>query len=91
MSENPVVEILRVFFAGAGFQEVPPTRTYTRDDMVRAILAQQWAVAIALHAGRYEIVWHTGEMLVAYLPCADDFVEGMEQSWCGGRHDDETR
>lgn len=53
--------------------------TYTRDDLVRAIVGQQWAVAIALHAGRYEIVWHTGEMLVAYLPCAHDVVEGMEQ------------
>lgn len=69
MSENPVVEIMRVFFAGTGWQEVPevpPTRTYTRDDLVRAILAQQWAVAIALCA-------------VGDLPCADDVVEGMEK------------
>jgi hypothetical protein len=79
MSENPVLNIARHFF-GAG-EEVPvkDQRIYTRDDLVRAILAQQWAVAIAVHAGRYEIVWHTGEMLVAYLPCAVDVVEGMER------------
>ena len=77
MSENPVLEIMRVFFAGTGWQEVPevpPTRTYTRDDMVRAILAQQWAVAIALHRG---LGWC---QYVSDLPCAHDVVEGMEQS-----------
>ena len=45
MSENPALEILRIFFAGAGFQEVPPTKTYTRDDLVRVVVGQQWAVA----------------------------------------------
>lgn len=85
MSENPVVEILRVFFAGAGFQEVPPTRTYTRDDMVRAILAQQWAVAIALHDETCFVPeWFGGETWIEKsgqsrrcgdLPCADDVVE----------------
>ena len=73
MSENPVLELMRVFFAGAGFQEVPATKTYTRDDMVRAILGQQWAVAIAaLHRG---IGWCH---YVGNLPCAVDVVEEME-------------
>lgn len=83
MSENPVVEVLRVFFAGTGFEEVPPTRTYTRDDMVRAILAQQWAVAIALcyQAGVMAMVVPDEEAhAVGDLPCAHDVVEGMEQS-----------
>lgn len=79
MSENPVLNIARHFF-GAGEEVLVKDRlVYTRDDLVRAIVGQQWAVAIALHAGRYEIVWHTGEMLVAYLPCAVDVVEGMER------------
>ena len=79
MSENPVLNLARHFF-GAG-EEVPvkDRLIYTRDDLVRLVIGQQWAVAIALHAGRYEIVWHTGEMLVAYLPCAVDVVEGMER------------
>ena len=90
MSENPALELLRVFFAGAGFREVPPTKTYTRDDMVRAILAQQWAVAIALHDGvTFLPAWHGAETWIndaepqrrlASLPCAVDVVEGMEQS-----------
>lgn len=79
--ENPVLNLARHFF-GPGVYEVPvkDRLVYTRDDLVRAITAQQWAVAIALHAGRYEIVWHQGDLLVAYLPCAVDVVEGMEQS-----------
>ena len=79
MSENPALNLMRHFF-GAG-EEVPvkDRLIYTRDDLVRLVIGQQWAVAIALHAGRYEIVWHTGEMLVAYLPCAVDVVEGMER------------
>lgn len=79
MSENPVLNLARHFF-GAG-EEVPvkDRLIYTRDDLVRLVIGQQWAVAIALHAGRYEIVWHTVEMLVAYLPCAVDVVEGMER------------
>ena len=85
MSENPALNLMRVFFAGAGFQEVPPTKTYTRDDMVRAILGQQWAVAIACHDA---VGWHidaphvsdTGPVRrVSHLPCAFDVVEGMEQ------------
>ena len=80
MSENPVLNLIRHYFPSVEEVPVKDQRIYTRDDLVRAILGQQWAVAIALHAGRYEIVWHTGEMLVAYLPCAVDAVEGMEQS-----------
>ena len=81
MSENPVVEIMRVFFAGAGFQEVPPTRTYTRDDLIRAVVGQQWAVAIALLRnlrgdGRVNL-WPEVALDVADLPCAVDVVDGL--------------
>ena len=53
MSENPVLNLARQFF-GAG-EEVPvkDRRIYTRDQLVRAIIAQQWAVAIALWAPLY--------------------------------------
>ena len=54
MSENPTLELLRTFFAGAGFQEVPATKTYTRDDIVRVVLGQQWAVAMILVTPEYE-------------------------------------
>ena len=80
---------MRVFFAGAGFQEVPPTKTYTRDDIVRVVLGQQWAVAIALHdAIAWSSDWQGAETWiddagpqrrVASLPCAHDVVEGMEK------------
>jgi hypothetical protein len=86
MSENPALELLRVFFAGAGFQEVPPTKTYTRDDLVRVVLAQQWAVAIACHDA---IGWHLDDPHMSDtgpvrrcgdLPCAVDVVvEWMEK------------
>ena len=85
MSENPALELLRVFFAGAGFQEVPATKTYTRDDLVRAIIAQQWAVAIAC---RDCVPWSSLDPWIdnlgpchrlADLPCAVDVVEGMER------------
>ena len=85
MSENPALNLMRVFFAGAGFQEVPPTKTYTRDDMVRAILGQQWAVAIACHAlgpvpGAETWIDDAGpQRRLADLPCAHDVVEGMER------------
>jgi hypothetical protein len=89
MSENPALELLRVFFAGAGFQEVPPTKTYTRDDLVRAIVGQQWAVAIACHDDvTFRPAWQGAETWIddagpqrrlADLPCAHDVVEGMEQ------------
>ena len=42
----------------------------SRDDLIRAILGQQWAVAIALHRG---LGWchYVGD-----LPCAVDVVDG---------------
>lgn len=80
MSENPALELLRTFFAGAGFQEVPATKTYTRDDIVRAIVGQQWAVAIALHHSKWGCIDEAGWSLrIADLPCAVDVVEGMEK------------
>jgi hypothetical protein len=89
MSENPVLKLARHFF-GAG-EEVPvkDQRIYTRDDLVRAIVGQQWAVAIALHdAIAWSSDWQGGLRVkmagaisrrVASLPCAVDVVEGMEQ------------
>lgn len=82
MSENPALELLRHFFAGVGFREVPATKTYSRDDLVRVVLGQQWAVAIALHRG---IGWWSDNNsttlgYVGDLPCAVDVVEEMEQS-----------
>jgi hypothetical protein len=80
MSENPALELLRTFFAGAGFQEVPATKTYTRDDLVRVVLAQQWAVAIACHHSTWGHIDECGmSVRLSNLPCAHDVVEGMEQ------------
>ena len=84
MSENPALEILRIFFAGAGFQEVPPTKTYTRDDLVRVVVGQQWAVACIAAANRLEndrCEWNTVDEMIeaaAEFPCAFDVVEWME-------------
>ena len=74
MSENPVLNLARHFF-GAGEEVLVKDRlVYTRDDIVRVVLGQQWAVAIALHRG---IGWchYVGD-----LPSAHDVVEGMAQS-----------
>ena len=81
MSENPALNLMRVFFTGAGFQEVPATKTYTRDDIVRAIVGQQWAVAIACcdRWGTFSSVSYIANV-VSKFPCAVDVVEGMEQS-----------
>lgn len=83
MSENPAaLDLLRHFFKSAGFQEVPATKTYTRDDIVRAILGQQWAVAIALCYQAGVMVYMVPDeeaYAVGDLPCAVDVVEGMEQ------------
>lgn len=72
MSENPVLNLARHFF-GAG-EEVPveDRRIYSRDDLVRVVIAQQWAVAIALHRG---LGWCH---YVGNLPCAYDVVTEME-------------
>ena len=56
---------------------------YTRDDLVRAILGQQWAVAIALHSSIYgakRIAGHAQEWRVGGLPSPDDVVTAMEQA-----------
>lgn len=89
MSENPVLNIARHFF-GAG-EEVPveDRLVYTRDDLVRAIVGQQWAVVIACHDGvTFRPAWQGAETWInddgpqrrlADLPCAHDVVEGMEK------------
>jgi hypothetical protein len=54
--------------------------TYTRDDMIRVVLGQQWAVAIALHGtfhGIPLIAGHPQEWRVSDLPCAVDVVDGV--------------
>lgn len=61
----------------------PPTKSYTREDLIRVVLGQQWAVAIACHDA---IGWHlddphmsdTGPVRrIASLPCAVDVVDGL--------------
>ncbi len=54
----------------------PHTKSYTRDDLVRAIVAQQWAVAIACHFDNHFWVSIEGANL-ADLPCAVDVVDGV--------------
>jgi hypothetical protein len=52
---------------------------YTREDLIRVVLAQQWAVAIALHSSIYganRIAGHSQEWRVGDLPCAVDVVDG---------------
>ena len=83
MSENPVLNLMRPFF-GPSVYEVPvkDRRIYTRDDLVRLVIGQQWAVAIALayQAGVMVIVVPDEEAAaVGDLPCAHDVVEGMEK------------
>jgi hypothetical protein len=76
MSENPALNLLRVFFAGAGFQEVPPTRTYTREDLIRVVIGQQWAVAIAtMMCARPKPAYLAA--VLERLPCAVDVVDGL--------------
>jgi len=50
--------------------------TYTRDELVRAIVGQQWAVAIACHFDNHFWVSIEGANL-ADLPCAVDVVGGL--------------
>lgn len=52
---------------------------YTREDLVRLVIGQQWAVAIALHRG---IGWWSDNNsttlgYVGDLPCAVDVVDGV--------------
>ena len=60
------------------------THTYTRDDLIRAILGQQWAVAITLLAIATEIdggnMHSIAPRLLSRLPCAVDVVTEMERS-----------
>ena len=89
MTENPVLNLARQFFGAGEEVHVEDRRIYTRDDLVRVVIAQQWAVAIALH---YAIGWTSDwqeaetwiddagpQRRVASLPCAVDVVEGMEK------------
>ena len=79
-----------------GRNDDPPTWrwcTYTRADLVRAILGQQWAVAITVLDGEPTTAWdHIGggaylspnyastlAMVLASLPSPDDVVTAMEQ------------
>jgi hypothetical protein len=71
-----------------GRNEDPPSprwRTYTRADIVRAIVGQQWAVAIACHVQTAFVddprmpPTLTVER-IASLPCAVDVVEEMEKA-----------
>ena len=83
MTENPVLNLARHFF-GAG-EEVPveDRRIYTRDDLVRVVIGQQWAVAIALCYQAGVMVYMVPDeeaYAVGDLPCAVDVVEGAEQS-----------
>ncbi len=54
----------------------PATRTYTREDLIRVVLSQQWAVAIACHFDNHFWVSIEGANL-ADLPCAVDVVDGL--------------
>jgi hypothetical protein len=54
--------------------------TYTREDLIRVVVGQQWAVAIALHSSIYgakRIAGHAQEWRVGGLPCAVDVVDGV--------------
>ena len=76
MSENPAMNLMRVFFAGSGWQEVPLTRTYTRDDLIRVVVGQQWAVAIACAMCARPNPAYLAAVL-AHLPSAVDVVDGL--------------
>ena len=82
MSENPVFNLTRQLF-GPGVYEVPvkDRLTYTRDDLVRAILAQQWAVAVACMMSAKPGPPYLAAVLAnpTLFPCAVDVVEGMEK------------
>ena len=65
-----------------GRNDDPPTWrwcTYTRADLVRAILGQQWAVAIAcVMCARPKPAYLAA--VLAHLPSPDDVVTAMEQT-----------
>ena len=73
MSEETKAWARQVLSGGSG-------RTYTRDDLVRAILGQQWAVAIALmDPGDTDLDATSSVRRIASLPSPDDVVTAMEQ------------
>ena len=55
--------------------EVTMQTVYTRADLVRAILGQQWAVAIVLHSRA--MILESG---LGHLPSPEDVVTAMEQA-----------
>ena len=83
MSENPVLNIARHIFGPGVYEVLVKDRlVYTRDDIVRVVIGQQWAVAIALcyQAGvMVHMVPDEEAYAVGDLPCAHDVVEGMER------------
>ena len=83
------MDLLRRFFAGAGFEEVPPTPTYTRADLVRAIVGQQWVAMVTVRLvsddyvdtdGGIEDHAPEGAPELAMWACAVDVVEEMEKA-----------
>jgi hypothetical protein len=59
-------------------EDPPRDRTYTRDDLVRVVIGQQWAVAIACHDEWGHL--RSGAALtcaMSDLPCAVDVVDGL--------------
>ncbi len=78
-TELTALDQLLSVLAAAGFEPVPAPRTYTRDELVRAIVGQQWAVAIALHHSFWGCIDDAGWSLrIGNLPCAVDVVDGKE-------------
>jgi len=55
--------------------------TYTRDDLIRVVIAQQWAVAIALLAIANETdggrMYAMAPRILSRFPCAVDVVDGV--------------
>ena len=58
------------------------SRIYTRDDMVRAILAQQWAVAVACMMSSKPGPPYLAAVLAnpTLFPSAHDVVEGLDKT-----------
>jgi hypothetical protein len=72
------------FHEPSSLRLVTPDPTYTREDLIRVVLGQQWAVAIALEAFaidemRYDYYFdETPFAAIGDLPCAVDVVDGKE-------------
>jgi len=76
MSENPAFYQLLSVLAAAGFEPVPAPHTYTRDDLIRVVVGQQWAVAIAtMMCARPKPAYLAS--VLSRLPCAVDVVDGL--------------